>query len=76
VASCEHKMLPSVLNAAQRVRAKTVATRMGFTDRQTDRHTDLPQSRVLIVVQLVKRMALVGSKEPKVVPILSQVNPD
>jgi hypothetical protein len=49
---------------------------MAIRDRQTDTHTDLPQSRVLIVVQLVKRMALMGSKESEVVPILRQINPD
>jgi hypothetical protein len=54
----KHKMLPFVLTAAQTVRAKTVVTRMAITDRQTDRkHTNFPQSRVLIIVHIVKRMS-------------------
>jgi hypothetical protein len=36
----KRKMLPFVLTAAQTVRAKTVATKMAITDRQTDRQTD------------------------------------
>lgn len=49
----KHKILPSVLTTAQTVRAETVATRMVITDR----HTHRSQSRVLIVVKLVKKMS-------------------